>query len=82
MFLTSPLIEQAITLIIITSQSTCLFNRFAPLFGEVTIGRLTDQNPSIQLSVASELTLSQPVRDMVGSTGSAAVHLAANPTPL
>src|SRR4029077_13349171 len=29
----------------LTSQSTCLFNRFAPLFGEVTIGRLTDQNP-------------------------------------
>jgi len=30
----------------LTSQSTCLFNRFAPLFGEVTIGRLTDQNPA------------------------------------
>jgi hypothetical protein len=30
----------------LTSQSTCLFNRFAPLFGEVTIGRLTEQNPS------------------------------------
>jgi hypothetical protein len=29
----------------LTSQSTCLFNRFAPLFGEVTIGRLTEQNP-------------------------------------
>jgi WD40 repeat protein len=29
----------------LTSQSTCLFNRFAPLFGKVTIGRLTDQNP-------------------------------------
>jgi hypothetical protein len=29
----------------LTSQSTCLFNRFAPLFGEVTIGRLTDQIP-------------------------------------
>jgi hypothetical protein len=31
----------------LTSQSTCLFNRFAPLFGEVTIGRLTEQNPSL-----------------------------------
>jgi hypothetical protein len=30
----------------LTSQSTCLFNRFAPLFGEVKIGRLTEQNPS------------------------------------
>src|SRR5580692_9294197 len=29
----------------LTSQSTCLFNRFAPLVGEVTIGRLTEQNP-------------------------------------
>jgi hypothetical protein len=26
----------------LTSQSTCLFNRFAPFFGEVTIGRLTE----------------------------------------
>jgi hypothetical protein len=35
----------------LTSQSTCLFNRFAPLFGEVTIGRLTEQNPSPGLSI-------------------------------
>lgn len=26
----------------LTSQSTCLFNRFAPFFGEVTIGWLTE----------------------------------------
>jgi hypothetical protein len=26
----------------LTGQSTCLFNRFAPLFSEVTIGRLTN----------------------------------------
>src|ERR1700692_4232660 len=26
----------------LTSQSTCLFNRFAPLFGEVTIVRLRE----------------------------------------
>jgi hypothetical protein len=35
----------------LTSQSTCLFNRFVPLFGEVTIGRLTEQNaPNLLLS--------------------------------
>jgi hypothetical protein len=28
----------------LTSQSTCLFNRFAPLFGEVAIGRLTGES--------------------------------------
>ena len=39
------------------------------------------QNPSIQLSVAFEPTRSERVRDMVGSTWSAAVHLAGDPTP-
>src|ERR1700722_1179398 len=37
----------------LTSQSTCLFNRFASLFGEVTIGRLTEQNPP-EVKLASE----------------------------
>jgi hypothetical protein len=41
----SALVVETSRLRSLTSQSTCLFNRFAPLFGEVTIGRLTEQNP-------------------------------------